>query len=196
MDDDLSLTFWIGRLKGGDPEAARVVWDRFFGQVCALARVRMGHLPRRSVDEEDVALSAVHALCQGARDGRFRRLEDRDDLWQLLALITCRKVANLHRRHRQHAEVGESAIGGSCDSLAGGLEAVMNGHADEAFLNTLSLLGEEMLARLDPKLRVVALLKLEGYTNQEIADRQERSVKTIERYLQLIRHQWASRNGA
>jgi DNA-directed RNA polymerase specialized sigma24 family protein len=55
----------------------------------------------------------------------------------------------------------------------------------------LFLLAEELeslLARLrEPALRQVAMWKLEGYTNAEIAQRQGCSLPTVERRLALIR---------
>ncbi len=42
----------------------------------------------------------------------------------------------------------------------------------------------------DDTLRVIALRKLEGYTNKEIADGLPCAPRTIERKLQLIRGKW------
>ena len=48
------------------------------------------------------------------------------------------------------------------------------------------------LAALDEEfLREVAMYKLEGYTNEEIAEKISRSVKTVERKLALIRKLWS-----
>ena len=55
---------------------------------------------------------------------------------------------------------------------------------------------ELLLGRLDdPALRTTALLKLEGYANEEIADRLGCTVRTVERKLARIRETW-SRNAA
>lgn len=42
----------------------------------------------------------------------------------------------------------------------------------------------------DDELRQIALLKLEGWTNEEIANRINRSLPTCERRLRLIRDKW------
>jgi DNA-directed RNA polymerase specialized sigma24 family protein len=189
MHDDQSIAGWINRLKSGDEAAARRVWDEYFVRLTALARSRLNAATRRARDEEDVALSAINALCCGARRGQFRRLETRDDLWQLLALITCRKACTAVRRQHSRKEVGESALFDGIDVSSVGLDAIA-GEPNPEFLETLSATGDQLLGRLEPKLRTVALLKLEGYTNDEIAQRQQRSVKTVERYLKMIRHEW------
>ena len=173
MHDDQSIAGWIDRLKRGDEAAARRVWDEYFARLTALARSRLNAADRRARDEEDVALSAINALCCGAQRGQFRRLETRDDLWQLLALITCRKACTADRREHRRKEVGESALFDGFDTSYFDLDALA-GAPTEDFLETLSATGDELLDRLDPKLRTVALLKLEGYTNDEIAERRQR----------------------
>ena len=78
---------WLTRLQRGDQRAAEVIWNEYFEKIVRLARRRLGELPRRVADEEDVALSAMNSLFRGAKAGRFPRLEDRDDLWKLLVTI-------------------------------------------------------------------------------------------------------------
>jgi DNA-directed RNA polymerase specialized sigma24 family protein len=55
-------------------------------------------------------------------------------------------------------------------------------------------LAEELQRLLDlledEELVQIALLKLEGCTNPEIADRVDRSLPTVERRLRLIRSTW------
>ena len=82
---------------------------------------------RRDFDEEDVALIAFYSLCDGMKAGNFPRLDDRDNLWSLLVVITGRKV--LHRvraataKKRGGGDVqGESALQGSgVDEQGGGI---------------------------------------------------------------------------
>jgi DNA-directed RNA polymerase specialized sigma24 family protein len=93
-----SVTRWIGDLKGGGELAAQELWRRYFDRLTRLARARLRGVPLASEDEEDVALSAFDSLCQGALAGEFPALEDRDDLWRLLASITARKAVDLRRR--------------------------------------------------------------------------------------------------
>jgi DNA-binding NarL/FixJ family response regulator len=39
----------------------------------------------------------------------------------------------------------------------------------------------------------VAVLKFQGYTNEEIADRLQRGLRTIERKLRVIRTKWSAK---
>ena len=90
-----SVTQWIWALKRGDQSAAQGLWEAYFRRLVGLAHARLRDTPRRIADEEDVALSAFDSFCRGAQAGRFPRLDDRNDLWQILVLITVRKAIDL-----------------------------------------------------------------------------------------------------
>jgi DNA-directed RNA polymerase specialized sigma24 family protein len=48
----------------------------------------------------------------------------------------------------------------------------------------------ELFARLDGDMQRIVALKLDGCTNEQIAQRLNRSVATIERRLRLLRDEW------
>src|SRR5690242_18871300 len=89
-----SVTSWIGQLKAGDLAAAQPLWEHYFERMVRLARLKLRALspPGGDADDEDAALSAFNSFCEGAKQGRFPNLADRDDLWHLLVLITIRKA--------------------------------------------------------------------------------------------------------
>jgi hypothetical protein len=93
-----AISLWIDQLKGGDDEAARRIWQGYFERLVALARAKLLGMPRRAADEEDAALSAFDSFCRGAREGRFPRLDNRDDRWHLLVTITACKAYDLAER--------------------------------------------------------------------------------------------------
>jgi DNA-directed RNA polymerase specialized sigma24 family protein len=101
-----SITRWIGHAKDGDEAAVEKLWQRYFQGMVELARQRLRSAPRRAADEEDVALSAFHSFCLGARNGRFPRLTDRDSLWPLLVAITAHKAVDLIRRNNRQKRGG------------------------------------------------------------------------------------------
>src|SRR5205085_5333543 len=90
-----SVSQWLSRLQGGDRDAAEQLWARYFHRLVHLARGKLLAVPRAAADEEDVALSAFDSFCRRAEQGQFPRLADRDDLWQVLALLTVRKASDL-----------------------------------------------------------------------------------------------------
>ena len=185
MPREHSITAWLAALKSGDESAAERIWERCFQQIRDQAQRRLGAAGVREIDGEDIAVSALQALCAGARNGRFPKLDRREDLWRLLFTIAARKSSNALRRDARRHEVGESAVNGAFAA-----EEHLDLEDPRAFDGSMSAC-EELLQQLEPKLRDVAVLKLQGFTNEEIARRQERSVKTIERYLQMIRSAWS-----
>jgi DNA-directed RNA polymerase specialized sigma24 family protein len=62
------------------------------------------------------------------------------------------------------------------------------GEFDEALERRLAALA-------DPELRQIALWRLEGYTNREIAERLESTERLVERRLERIRSKWMSYDG-
>src|SRR5215468_7544830 len=90
-----SVSRWLSRLQTGDREAAEKLWECYFHRLVHLARGKLQAVPRTAADEEDVALSAFDSFCRRAEQGQFPQLADRDDLWEVLALITVRKASDL-----------------------------------------------------------------------------------------------------
>src|SRR4051794_9472552 len=102
MSFEDSVTKWLHAFQAGDREAVRHLWKRYFNRMIGLARLKLGNLPCGAADEEDVALSAFDSFCQGIEQGQFSRLQNRDDLWRILVIITVRKAINLvHHEGRQ-----------------------------------------------------------------------------------------------
>ena len=93
-----SVTLWLGQLQAGDSDAAQQLWQRYVDRLIRLASRKLGDLPRRVADEEDVVISAFNDFLRGVEEGRFARLDDREDLWQVLVMLTERKAIGLRRK--------------------------------------------------------------------------------------------------
>ncbi len=195
---DQSVTVWLGQLRDGNSTAAQQLWQRYVERLVRLAHRKLGDLPKRVADEEDVALSAFHDFLRGVEDGRFTRLDDRDDLWQVLVMLTERKAIGL-RRHVQAEKRGGGMVGGESRldlnfalSTAGpGIGQLAGCEPTPEF----AVQVQEEYGRLyglltDDTLRQIARGKLEGYTNQELAQQLQLSLRAVERKLQLIRRLW------
>jgi DNA-directed RNA polymerase specialized sigma24 family protein len=197
MSSTEDVTFWIARLKEGDPDAAQRLWGRYFQRLVRLAHRKLRDLPRGAADEEDVALSAFDSFCRGAEDGRFPRLNDRDDLWQLLVVLAARKAGHLVRHERRQKRGGgrvrnEAALAGTAPSEEAPLNQVVGREPTPEFAAQVVEECRRLLDSLaDAELRSVALWKMEGYTNEEIAGKLGRELRTVERRLRLIRKLWS-----
>jgi len=176
---------WITHLKDSRREqAAEQLWNRYLGQLLQVARRKLAGAPRAVADEEDVVLTAFAALLQGIRTDRFTQLHDRNDLWQVLITLTERKAINQRRVHTALKRGGSE----SPTPLHTDLEA------PEPSPELAAELAEEFARRLeelpDTLEREVAIKRLQGYTNTEIAELLGVGLRTIERKVGLIRRSW------
>jgi DNA-directed RNA polymerase specialized sigma24 family protein len=181
----------------GEQAALQKLWERYFHRLVVLARKRLRGTPRCAADEEDVALSAFDSFFRRAQEGRVPNLLDRNDLWQLLVLIASRKASNLAKHERrqrrgggkvQHASTLPHRDGSEQSLLFADLigrepEPVVAAQVAEEYERLLDRLENDVL-------RSVAVWKLEGYTNTEVAAKLGRAPATVERKLRLIRDTW------
>jgi DNA-directed RNA polymerase specialized sigma24 family protein len=192
-----SVTVWIKSLKAGEADAAAKLWRRYFEALVRLARDRLRGAPRAVADEEDAALNAFDSFVRGAARGRYPCLDDRDDLWRLLVIITERKALDQAQHERRQKRGGGKVVG-----MPG---PIGTGHPDgdpvciadatptPEFAAMVADECRSLLGRLrDESLRRVALLRMEGYTNEEVAGRLGCSLLTIARKVELIRRNWAA----
>ena len=192
MSSDVSVTRLIGMLKQGDRAASQQLWEAYFGRLVDLARARLKNTVLRVADEEDVALSAFNSFFRRAERGQFPQLEDRDDLWQLLFVLTVRKAINL-----VHYQGRKSRGGGRVQSLqdleALGADQILGTEPSPELAAQMTEECQRLLARLgDETLRAVALWKMEGYTNIEIAAKLGCVEQTVERKLRAVRQVWSN----
>jgi DNA-directed RNA polymerase specialized sigma24 family protein len=190
LHDDGSVTRWIGDLQAGGDSAAQHLWNRYFHRLVLLARARLrsAHRVGAIEDEEDAALGAFDSFCRAAAAGRFPQLADRDGLWRLLVVLTLRKVMAQVGRQAAHKRgghrVGESAEAGALDQIAG----------DEPSPELAATVVEEY-RRLRDRLETEAMrrildLRMEGYTQEEIAEHVGCTERTVRRKLDMIREAW------
>jgi len=188
-----SVTVWIEQLRAGDPDSASKLWERFFDRLVDYARRQLGGANRRVTDEEDIAAGVMAALCQCADRGKLPTLQNRDDLWRLLLAWTRHDVLD-HVRKDQRLKRGAGAVRG--DSGFENFGPRGDEQADRA--PTAAALAEmeeqfrHLLDRLpDATLQQIAVDKMHGFTNEQIATRFAVTTRTIERKLGLIRRFWS-----
>lgn len=180
------ITGWIGGIKSGDDEAIRKIWEHYSPRVVALARERLPVWLRSIVDGDDVANDAMCSVIMGLQGGRFPELQDRDDLWALLACITARKAINqINMAQRQKRPPAKAGLPLGEELIAPDPPPDLLWIAAEQFELLI-----DCLHRKDELLETIALWKFEGCTNQEIARRLNCSDRRVARKLELIRMTW------
>src|SRR5262245_22032564 len=185
-----SVSRLLGGLRDGDDEAVRQLWQRYFRPLVRLAGRALSSRGGEPSDAEDVALSAFWELCQQAAhpETTLPRLHNRANLWKLLACFTARRALDLARKEgrRRRVVAEEPALGeGGFESFAGRGPPPEFGAAVADLLECLPA----------DELRRIAVAKMEGHTNAEIARGLGRSLSTVERKLQVIRALWRDAEG-
>ena len=185
---------WLLHLADGNSDAAQHIWNDYFGKLVQLARRKLGGIPSRDSDEEDVALSAMNSFYQGMAAHQFDNIHNRDDLWKLLVTITVRKAAARRRSYfaqkRGGGKVrGESVFGFREDD--DGISCILGTEPTPELAASVADNCQQLLDQLqDDTLRQVALWRLEGYGISEIAEKLGCVRRTVERKLERIREIW------
>ncbi len=189
MSESQNVSHWINLVKHGDSAAANRIWQHYFDRLVRSVRHRLYGQNRAVSDEEDIVLSVFDSFYAAAEKGRFPDLADRDDLWRLLLTMSTRKVIDKRRHDQRQRRGGNIAIhsldGGDDDSII--VEAIGSEPSPDMVLMMQESV-EQLFSHLGVgQLQELAGVKLEGYSNAEIAERFGCSERTIERRLHLIR---------
>ena len=176
-----SVTRLIRAVQDGSDSAVRPLLEAYFNRLVHLARKRLQNLSGLGGYDEDVALRSFHSVYQRLRDpARPLDLSGRDDLWRLLATRTISRAIDLIRRHRSGEVPGDQDVA---------LLLARDPTPEEA-----AEMADECRRLLDslpePELCQIALWKVEGCTNEEIAARLDCVPRTIERKVSRIRLLW------
>lgn len=190
MSNPGSMTLAAADLQSPDPrvrdEAARRIWERYSTQLVELVRRRLDLRIQRREGPEDVVQSAFGSFLGGGA-----ALDSREDVWRLLVRITLCKVANTAKRHqaarRDVRREQRPAAHGSVIDRDPILE-LMDGRAPSAA--EAAMLEEEIerwFSIIPERLRPIARWRLEGHSNREIAGMIQRTERSVELKLQIIR---------
>lgn len=196
-----SITRLIEEIRGGGSSAVPGVWNRYFSKLSEIAQNGMSSLPGRSVDGEDLASAVLETVCRKVGNGQFPELRDRDGLWLLLLAITRCKVIN-QMRHDLCTKRGGGRV-----LLETDVKAFQNNYFDLDDLAGTEPTSESVVSLRDScnhliteslrddTAKSIAILKLEGLNNAEVAVRLNIVVRTVERKLKVIRWLWEKELG-
>jgi RNA polymerase sigma-70 factor (ECF subfamily) len=187
MAPESSFADLMARLRAGDQDAARQVFQRFADRLIGLAHSRLDPLIRRKTDPEDVVLSVFKSFFQRWAAGQFD-VGNWDSLWGLLVCITLRKcgreVKYFHRPGRDVRK--ETALPPAGDEASGGWEALAS-EPTPAEAAMLADTVEQFLAGLGERERQIVRLRLEDYTVPEISAQVGLTEYTVKGVLKKVR---------
>jgi hypothetical protein len=199
MTNPGSITLLVEQLRSDDPKvrnaAAQQIWQRHLPRLLDLACRRLDQRLKRRVDEQDVLQSVFASFCLRQKRGDFT-LDSRDELLRLLVTMTLNKTRSAAARHgSQRRDYHRETPAGRADDSLSPDEALAQMEDTAPTPEEVVVLTEQLerrMASLPEPLRQIALWKLEGYTNEEIAapERLRCTVRTVERKVRLIREFW------
>ena len=177
----------VDGLLRGDERVVREFYQSYAGLLHGIADRQISPEMRRRFDADDVVQSTFRTLFRRAQGGSFF-FHDNERLWSLLCAITLTKVRSKSRYHsrgkRQVSAETSTGIGSEgekkhrVEPSASGLSPAERAEFADAF--------EQFLAALSPEERGVVELKLQDFTNDEVAEQLNVSERTVRRILRRL----------
>ena len=175
-----SVVMAISQLSRGNRDSVELLVRRYMRRLSGLAATRLRGRPELKGYSEDVAISTIKSVCMRVERGSITPMNDRDQLWRLLATITIRKAISLIRGHS--ASVQASDFQWSHFSVNA---------PDPKELFEMTTQVERLFSILDDdEMRSIARWKVDGHSNNEVAGKLKCTERTIERRLHRIRAIW------
>lgn len=190
MSSTSSVIEWLEAARSGNNTAVEKLWKQFSRRMTKLARNWLASVANAPayLDASDVTAVAFASFQQALSQGQFEEVNGSQALWQLLATITLNKA-------RDHLESELAQKRGGRVNVFSINDSNAHEHASPdptpEFAAMMTDECRRLLALLDdPVLEAIALERLNGSTNDEIAEHLDYSRRTIQRMLNAIRDRW------
>lgn len=189
-----SFHSFLQAMKSGDDDAAQTLWETFVTPLLAVARKKLRAM--RVPDASACVQEAIWSIIKGLRRNAFPNLNDHGDLWGLLVVVTARKASHQIRDELREKRgggriVNEAALIADGEQRFNGLERFFGTEPTPEFQALWAEEFERRLTVLNPDYQEVALLRMDGHSNAEIAELLDVAVRTVERRLAYIRRVWS-----
>jgi RNA polymerase sigma-70 factor (ECF subfamily) len=182
--DEAEFRALVERLRGGDEEAARGVYERWAVPLLRLTRARLRGVLAAREDAEDVVQSVYRSFFRRFDRGEYQ-VGQWHDVWSLLSTIAIRKCSNRQRYH-----------GAACRAPARELALELaEPRATDPAPEQAAMLAEtveRLLLRFPPPERAIVELSLQGFTVKEIGVRLGLAESSIYHIREHVR-QWLVR---
>lgn len=165
MIENSVIARWALAVNAADQGELATLWDGILPSIQQLAELWLAKSLQRDAQNHDPDLSPIQ-LFIGRLENRQLRFRGGDELWRLAASVALSRVDPAEQDGLQSSSKFAGQVACACRPL----------------LDELA----------DADLESVALFKLNGSTNDEIAETMDCTRRTIQRMLKLIREIWAS----
>lgn len=185
---DPPISHWLAKLKDGDGAAIEGLWRYYEPRLLELARTRLLWASKAVADEDDLVVSVFESFWKGTQNGKFSGLFHRHELWAMLVHITCQKAIDRNRKDKTKKRGGDRKHEELLADEVRELRPTPETEAEmkDQLRHLLELLPDELTCR-------VAVLRMQGHLNEEIAAELNIAVRTVERRLGMIRDIWRKR---
>jgi RNA polymerase sigma factor (sigma-70 family) len=172
----------LRRFRGGQPDAATALYLRYAERLRALASGQVAPDLAPRLDSDDIVQSVFRTFFRRAARGQYD-VPEGEDLWKLFMIIALHKIRSAATFHRAAKRDVRATATGLPDAPAEQQLAA----PDELALATLRMVIDELLSALPPSMRTIVELRVEGHEVEEIAQRTQRSRRSVERALHEFR---------
>ncbi|MCA9109010.1 MAG: sigma-70 family RNA polymerase sigma factor [Planctomycetaceae bacterium] len=177
----------VERWRQGDQQAANELYQRYVERLSGIVTAQLADRLRSRTDPDDVLQSACRSFFRRVQDGQFEFDAD-DDVWKLLVTISLNKLRSQVRKHSAAKRDAGQELSRSSNEIPDEFHMEKLSETPspvEAFIFT------EMIERVSAKLgadhAVLLQLRMEGHSQQEIADALQTSDRSIRRMLDNIK---------
>lgn len=182
----------LERVRSGDVYAISQLYDRYLERSVRLAKSRLKVGEGRLIDDEQAAMSALESLIVRVRGGSYADIEDHLALWNLLARIILRKLSKYRRNVYGPTRSPVLPILPVNDLTGDDSGEVYRPVVDQEPSPIAAAMAKETLEQVLEQLaqseaRSVLLLRLEGYSDGEIAEQLGRSRNWVRRRITDVR---------
>lgn len=158
----------LQRASDGDREAQELLCLRYEQQVRIVVRVLLGPQLRQHVDSMDLMQSVHHCMLQGLQNNQFV-ISSPEKLVALASTMARNKIARKWRTHQRQvaSPAGQDADDGMQTVL---MESKQSPEESPADISDYNELIQEVCQRLNEAERTMLRMRLDGFSNQEIAE--------------------------
>ena len=182
----------IDGLRSGDDAAYEKFWNELGGLLQNVAEKQLGNRLKQRVGSDDIVQSACRTFFRRVSGGQFD-LPDSEALWRLMCSITLNKARRASRDHLRKKRGMDREVHLSSGDNDSNRELEPGSTESEPL--DAACVADQMTGLLeglsDRHCRVLDL-KLQQYTNDEIAEKLSCSERSVRRIISQLKDRWTS----
>lgn len=192
MNDDAEWDRLLQGLRTGDEEACADFWNQYGPLLESVAQRQLSQKVQRRVGPDDVVQSACRTFFRRVSAGQFE-LPDTEALWRLICSITltkARRAARDHSRQKRGLDREQHIDAVATDGGASPAANLESGSPSPLGAAEVADQMEALLSGLGDQECQILDLKLQQFTNDEIAEKVGCSERSVRRIMKRLQDRW------